>query len=84
MTMKATASDVAAALVDQAIEAAREANECYLRDPAAALRFAIGFTSRERGWSGEGWPKVIAAAREGDPVAVELVCRLAELGGGVS
>ena len=41
----------------------------------AVLEFAVGNTGVGRPWDGAGWPEVVAAARAGDQVAVELLCR---------
>jgi hypothetical protein len=63
----------AADIVDAAIA------KCSSDDPRLALFFAVGATCVGRPWG--GWPEVKQAARAGDPVAVELLCRAADLAG---
>jgi hypothetical protein len=69
-------------VVDAAIAEAIALQPRYQSDPIAALNFAVGYTAASGAW--RDWPGVIEAAREGTPVAVELVCRRVELLGDAS
>jgi hypothetical protein len=55
--------------------------KCSSDDPRMALFFALGATCVGRAWETGGWPEVKQAARAGDPVAVELLCRAVDLAG---
>jgi hypothetical protein len=68
----------AAEVVDAAIAEAVALHPRY-RDPAKSLEFALGFIGMTRAWASRGWPEVLAAARAGDAVAVEMLCRRVEL-----
>jgi hypothetical protein len=70
-----SAAEWAEDIVDAAIA------KCSSDDPRLALFFALGVTSVGRAWETGGWPEVKQAARAGDPIAVELLCRAADLAG---
>jgi hypothetical protein len=65
-------------VVDAALALARK-HSAY--NPRAHLQYAVGSTGVGRAWSGGSWPEVKEAARDGDAVAVELLCRAADLAG---
>jgi hypothetical protein len=69
----------AEAIVDAALARAREFSS--FDNTRAHLQFAVGVTGVTRAWSGGSWPEVKQAARAGDPVAVELLCRAVDLAG---
>ena len=69
-------------VVDAAIaRAMRHSRHSRRQSEAGLLQFAVGITGIGRSWEGAGWPEVIAAARAGDQVAVELLCRHVEVVG---
>jgi len=66
-------------VVDAAI--ARAMRHSSRQSEAGLLQFAVGITGIGRSWEDVGLTGVIAAARAGDQVAVELLCRHVEVVG---